>query len=186
MGVRDAIDDAMILHLRSRSIAYFSLRVNSARVCSLSHLERPRLLLRPQGHSASKMTSSLAAQLAQSASLNSALLNTSRRRPTESYLFSAKEAQQHDLDAIFALGTNGFAQLKSLDPNLRHFEQALFSHSAKGTDRTLLPADANAELNRQIASFLPHIGPFLLDAPTGRVLEWLVRRFRYVVLPCSA
>ncbi|KAH9837712.1 armadillo-type protein [Rhodofomes roseus] len=124
------------------------------------------------------MTSSLAAQLAQSASLNAALLNTSRRRSTESYLFSAKEAQQHDLDAIFALGTNGFAQLKSLDSALRHFEQALFSDSAKGTDRTLLPADANAELDRQIASFLPLIGPFLLDAPTGRVLEWLVRRFR--------
>ncbi|KZT68072.1 hypothetical protein DAEQUDRAFT_348588 [Daedalea quercina L-15889] len=124
------------------------------------------------------MTSILAAQLAQSASLNAALLNTSSRRPTESYLFSAKDAQQHDLDAIFALGTNGFTQLKSLDSSFNHFEQSLFSDAAKGTDRTLLPVDANEKLNKQIASFLPLLGPFLLDAPTGRVVEWLVRRFR--------
>ncbi|KAH9921142.1 uncharacterized protein B0H18DRAFT_1086220 [Fomitopsis serialis] len=117
------------------------------------------------------MASSLAAQLAQGASLNAALLNTSRRRPTESYLFSAKEAQQHDLDAIFALGTNGFAQLKRWTPRL-------VSDTAKGTDRTLLPADANAELNKQITSFLPLLGQYLLEAPTGRVVEWLVRRFR--------
>ena len=126
------------------------------------------------------MASSLASQLVQNASLNAALLNPNRRRPTESYLFSAKEAAQHDLDAIYAIGNNGFTQLMPLEPLLKQFERSLFSDAAKNTDRTLLNAEANEELNKQIASLLPLLGPFLLDAPTGRVIEWLVRRFRYV------
>ena len=131
------------------------------------------------------MASSLAAQLAQSASLNAALLNPNRRRPTDSYLFPAKEAAQHDLDAIYAIGNNGFTQLMSMEPGLKQFERGLFSDSARNTDRTLLNAEANEELNKQIASLLPLLGPFLLDAPTGRVLEWLVRRFRYVPVSCG-
>lgn len=67
-----------------------------------------------------------------------------------------------------------------LEPLLKQFERSLFSDAAKNTDRTLLNAEANEELNKQIASLLPLLGPFLLDAPTGRVIEWLVRRFRYV------
>ncbi|KAL6308934.1 hypothetical protein BKA93DRAFT_724934 [Sparassis latifolia] len=125
------------------------------------------------------MASSLAAQLAQGASLNASLLvDSSRRKSTESYLFSAKEAFQHDLDSLHALGVNGFLQLKSMNPVLRYLEQTLFSDAAKSTDRTLQAADANAKLDEQIAAFLPLLGPFLMDAPTGKVLEWLVRRFR--------
>ncbi|OCH90866.1 hypothetical protein OBBRIDRAFT_729952 [Obba rivulosa] len=125
------------------------------------------------------MPSSLAAQLAQGVSLNaSQLTDRSRRKPTESYLFSAKEARQHDIDSLYALGVNGFLQLKSLNPTLRDYEHALFSDATKATDRTLLPAEANAQLDRTIASFLPLLGPYLMEAPTGKVIEWLVRRFR--------
>lgn len=34
------------------------------------------------------------------------------------------------------------------------------------------------ELDRKISSFLPLLGSDLMEMPTGRVLEWLVRRFR--------
>ncbi|KAF9807205.1 hypothetical protein IEO21_08320 [Rhodonia placenta] len=125
------------------------------------------------------MVSSLAAQLAQGASLNASLLvDRSRRKPADSYLFSLKEAQKHDLDAIHALGLNGFTQLMAMDPSIGSFERPLFSDTAKATDRTLLTSGANAELNGHIASFLPLLGPYLLEAPAGKVLEWLVRRFR--------
>ncbi|KAI0790983.1 hypothetical protein C8Q75DRAFT_805854 [Abortiporus biennis] len=125
------------------------------------------------------MVSSLAAQLAQSSSLNSALLlERTRRKATQSYLFNSKEAGQHDIDSIYALGVNGFIQLSSLNPLLRDYEERLFSDAAKATDRTLLPAESNAELSGAIDKFLPMLGPYLLDAPTGKVLEWLVRRFR--------
>ncbi|TBU55148.1 armadillo-type protein [Dichomitus squalens] len=126
------------------------------------------------------MASSLAQQLAKGASLNANLLNEKSRKQaaSESYLFSAKEARQHDIDSLHALGVNGFLQLKSLQPDIARFEQTLFSDTAKSLDRTLLPKEMNAQLDATISAFLPLLGPFLLDAPSGKVLEWLVRRFR--------
>ncbi|KAG6836982.1 hypothetical protein H0H93_016935 [Arthromyces matolae] len=125
------------------------------------------------------LMSSLAAQLAQQASLNTALLvDRSRRKSAESYLFTGREADQHDLESIHALGVNGLLQLALLNPSLKKFEDQLFSEYAKITDRTLLPSDANAELDLGIASFLDLLGPYVMEAPTGKILEWLVRRFR--------
>ncbi|KAJ3530221.1 hypothetical protein NM688_g7742 [Phlebia brevispora] len=125
------------------------------------------------------MASSLAAQLAQGASLNkSFLVDRSRRRPAESYLFTSREADKHDLDAIHALGANAFLQLKTVEPLLGLYEEALFSDAAKTRDRTLQTADANAELDRTIEAFLTLLGPYILEATTGKVIEWLVRRFR--------
>ncbi|KAG5644278.1 hypothetical protein DXG03_008763 [Asterophora parasitica] len=123
--------------------------------------------------------SSLAAQLAQNASLNSAILvDRSRRKAAESYLFTGREADQHDLEAIHALGVNGLIQLALLDPSLRKYEDQLFSEYAKATDRTLLSSEGNAELDAGITTFLPLLGPYLMEVPTGKVIEWLVRRFR--------
>ncbi|KAG7447396.1 uncharacterized protein BT62DRAFT_967377 [Guyanagaster necrorhizus] len=125
------------------------------------------------------MASSLARQLAQGASLNRALLiDRSRRKPVESYLFTGGEADLHDLESIHALGTNGFLQLVSITPTLSKFEGPLFSDASKETDRTLLPSEALAELDETIAAFLVQLGPYLMEAPTGKIIEWLVRRFR--------
>ncbi|KAF5351352.1 hypothetical protein D9758_008071 [Tetrapyrgos nigripes] len=125
------------------------------------------------------MVSSLAAQLAQNASLNSSLLaDRSRRKPSESYLFTGREADQHDLESIYALGYNGFLQLVSVDAEFEEYEESLFSSAAKATDRTLLSAEENSQLHAAISSFLLALGPYLLEAPAGKVLEWLVRRFR--------
>ncbi|KAH9989552.1 hypothetical protein BJV77DRAFT_1069406 [Russula vinacea] len=105
------------------------------------------------------MPSSLATQLAQTASLNSALLvDRARRKPTQSYLFTGREADKHDLESIHAFALNAFIQLRQWNPAIQKYESALFSDAAKGLDRTLLPD--------------------LTELPTGRLLEWLVRRFR--------
>lgn len=125
------------------------------------------------------MASSLAAQLAQNVSLNASLLvDRSRRKPTQSYLFNSREADQHDLDSIHALAVNAFFRLKTVEPALSEYEEDLFSDTAKMTDRTLQNAEANAKLNERLNSFLPLLGPYLLQSPTGKVIEWLVRRFR--------
>ncbi|KAK1226193.1 snoRNA-binding rRNA-processing protein utp10 [Marasmius sp. AFHP31] len=125
------------------------------------------------------MVSSLAAQLTQNASLNASLLvDRSRKKPTESYLFTGKDADQYDLESIHALGVNGFLQLTSLDPRLATYEGPLFSNTAKSTDRTMLAKEANSQLDDSIDSFLQALGPYLLEAPTGKVIEWLIRRFR--------
>jgi U3 small nucleolar RNA-associated protein 10 len=126
------------------------------------------------------MVSSLAAQLAKGASLNTTLLvDRSRRKAAESYLFTGREADQHDLESIHALGANGFLQLTKLNSAFLEFEGPLFSDGSKDTDRTLLSAEAIAQLDVAIAGFLSLLGPYLTEAPTGKVLEWLVRRFRY-------
>ncbi len=123
--------------------------------------------------------SSLAAQLAQSASLNVALLaDRSKRKPTESYLFTGRDADQHDLDSICALSTNAFLKLCSIDHRLKRFEQDFFSDRARALDRTLLGKEEDEKLSDVIGEFLGLLGPWLLDVPTARVIEWLVRRFR--------
>ncbi|KAF7307826.1 U3 small nucleolar RNA-associated protein 10 [Mycena kentingensis (nom. inval.)] len=123
--------------------------------------------------------SSLAAQLAKGASLNaSALVDRSRRKPTESYLFTGRDADQHDLDSIHALGANAFRQLCLVNEDLDIYTGALFSDGARATDRTLLTKEQAASLNSSLDGLLPRLGPYLTEGPTGRVLEWLVRRFR--------
>ena len=125
------------------------------------------------------MTSSLAVQLTQGASINSALLvDRSKRKYVESYLFSGKEANHQDLYSVHALALNGFTHLRSINPTFRAFEQTLFSDAAKTVDRTLLTEESAEELSLTIGRFLRKLGPYLLDAPSGKILEWLVRRFR--------
>jgi U3 small nucleolar RNA-associated protein 10 len=123
--------------------------------------------------------SSLAAQLAKNASLNSDLL-LSRRKRSESYLFSGRETDLHDLDTIHGLAVNGLLQLTSVNPVFRTYQDILFSNAVKNVDRTMLSVEADADLDKHLAKFLPILGPYLMDAPSGKVIEWLVRRFRYV------
>lgn len=138
------------------------------------------------------MPSPLASQLAASASQNASIL-ASKKRQTESYLFTGSDADAHDLDSIHAVAANAFAQLCTfsptfLSPTVRFgqdgsrvnvdFEHTLFSDAAKSTDRTLQSREVNANLDRTINAFLPLLGQWLLEIPTGKILEWLVRRFR--------
>ncbi|KAI5990429.1 hypothetical protein EDD15DRAFT_2388798 [Pisolithus albus] len=140
------------------------------------------------------MPSALASQLAASASLNASLLqDRSKKRQTDSYLFTGRDAASHDLDSVHAVATSAFSQLCALSPVFlsqtvkygpdassinADFEQTLFSESAKNMDRTLQTKEVTANLDRNINAFLVHLGPWLMEAPTGKVLEWLVRRFR--------
>lgn len=145
------------------------------------------------------MPSALASQLAASASLNTSLLeaNASKRRRTESYLFTGRDADLHDLDAIHALASNAFAQLCSLSPTFSartiqlgsdgsslsvDFDQTLFSEAARNMDRTMQSQEGNANFDRTLNAFLSLLGPWLMEAPTSKVLEWLVRRFRSVAI----
>lgn len=133
------------------------------------------------------MVSSLAAQLAGGASLNaSQLADRSKQKFPESYLFSGRDANHHDTEALFALGLNGMAALKSLDPSFSPYEDLLFTEAHKNMDRTLLSKEKNKELGAAIDSLVHLIGPHLLEPSAAKVIEWLVRRFRYVLLcPCA-
>lgn len=131
--------------------------------------------------------SSLAAQLAQHTSLNTFLLaDRSKRKPTASYLFTGKSADDHDLEAIHALAVNALISLASIEPKLssRKFEDVIFSEGAKDTDRTLLTPERVKEVNECLEEFLALLGPYLMQPVVARILEWLVRRFRCVYHLC--
>ncbi|KAI9151024.1 snoRNA-binding rRNA-processing protein utp10 [Blastocladiella emersonii ATCC 22665] len=127
------------------------------------------------------MTSSLAKQL-------SALANPEftfgtgegrlegKLRP--SFLFDPKVAATYDLDTMFSIGSNGFAELVQIDKRFRQFEQPLFSDAAKETDRVLRDAAFNKSLDAVLHSALLALSPHFLLKPAGKVLEWLIRRFR--------
>ncbi|KAH7908681.1 hypothetical protein BJ138DRAFT_1128268 [Hygrophoropsis aurantiaca] len=141
------------------------------------------------------MPSALSNQLAVSASLNSSLLldHTRKKKQTASYLFSGREVDAHDLDSIHAIASNAFTHLRTISPSISSkiidvgtegtsvtvdFEQSLFSDSARVMDRTMQSKDVTLLLDRTLGVFLRLLGPCLLQAPTGKVLEWLVKRFR--------
>ena len=124
------------------------------------------------------MVSSLAAQLAKGASVNAHLLvDRTKRKYAQSYLFTGKEAEQYDLDSIHALALNGFSQLVSLEPSFSQFEE-LVDDRSRTLDRTLLRREDDNELSAKLRLVLLRLGPFLVETPTAKFLEWLVRRYR--------
>lgn len=125
------------------------------------------------------MTSGLAAQLAQYSSLNASLyVDRSRRKHTESYLFPNRDANEHDFYSLHALGLNGLSKLKALNPGFGKYEGTIFSDSSRNADRTLQSQTQNADLDRVLDDFLKHLGPYLMEPPASKALEWVIRRFR--------
>ncbi|KAI9298803.1 hypothetical protein K502DRAFT_298907 [Neoconidiobolus thromboides FSU 785] len=96
----------------------------------------------------------------------------------DSFIFSSREAAELDVNSIFDIGVEGFNSLLGLEPKLKAFEQSLFSSKIKEVDRVLLTKADNTKLDNTIELFLTLISPYFLISHTGKVLEWLIRRFR--------
>ena len=126
------------------------------------------------------MASSLAQQLAQGASLNAPILSETQRKKhaSVSYLFASSKQGTDDLDALLALAQNALTQLQKLGPEFLEVEEPLFSQKARETDRTLLRKPEVEALDEAISKCLRMLGPNLLEDISGRLLEWLVKRFR--------
>lgn len=127
--------------------------------------------------------SSLAQQLQSIASLDAARLTSAYGAPSgKSYLFPPDVASSHDIDTIFVLAQSGFDELLSLDPDMEEFEEELFSEAAKRTDRMVLSKEENDNLDRTLGRCLRRLSKWIRLMAGGKCIEWLVRRFRYVVL----
>ncbi|KAK9703316.1 snoRNA-binding rRNA-processing protein utp10 [Basidiobolus ranarum] len=125
------------------------------------------------------MASSLALQLQGIRTVDNPLGNdkfTSKFKA--SFLFDSRQAADYDLDTIFSLGINGLAELKQLNSHFAQFEKTLFSESIKSVDRVLQTKEDNEKLDASILAFLQQLSPYFLLKPAGKVLEWLIRRFR--------
>lgn len=100
-----------------------------------------------------------------------------------SLLFDKKDAAKIELDAVYQLALGGLEMLKKLEPRLKPFEATLFSPSTKELSRELQSKEANDRLDESINTFLSLLAPFFLEKHAHKVLEYLIRRYRCVVLP---
>ncbi|KAI7866230.1 hypothetical protein BDF14DRAFT_1985180 [Spinellus fusiger] len=100
------------------------------------------------------------------------------RKFKASFLFSAREAADQDIDTIYSIAYNGIMELTILDPKFHAFERTLFSEEMKSVDRILQSKEDNDKLDTSIKSFMQHLSPYFLLKPAGKVLEYLIRHFR--------
>lgn len=68
-------------------------------------------------------------------------------------------------------------EFKAKNLIFERFTSNLFHVSSLSTDRSLISAQENAELDVEINEFLLYLSPYFLDGNTFKVLEWLVRKF---------
>ncbi|KRZ18481.1 HEAT repeat-containing protein 1 [Trichinella zimbabwensis] len=123
----------------------------------------------------SKMTS-LSNQLKRLAVPNSQIYKQKKR--LVSLLFDSSDAAEIDRAKVFAIGSDGFVQLKAIDKSFAEFEMHLFDESILDLERALLTKEANEKLDETIEAFLILLTPYLLLGAAQKCLEWLIRRFR--------
>ena len=73
---------------------------------------------------------------------------------------------------------DGFEELCGLDARFSAFGATIFSEQSQGEDRAQLTEADNAELDRQVESFLRLVGSRVRLMPAIKAIEWLLRRFR--------
>ncbi|KAG1122717.1 hypothetical protein G6F42_011219 [Rhizopus arrhizus] len=122
--------------------------------------------------------SSLKQQLKKIGTLDLRNVSEASRKTKASFLFSAREAADQDLETIYSIAYNGIMELVILDEKFSAFEKTLFSEGMKSVDRILQTKEENEKLDASINAFLSQLSPYFLLKPSGKVLEYLIRRFR--------
>ncbi|CEI94270.1 hypothetical protein RMCBS344292_08484 [Rhizopus microsporus] len=122
--------------------------------------------------------SSLKQQLKQIGTLDLRNVTEASRKTRPSFLFTPREAADQDLETIYSIAYNGIMELVILDDKFAPFEKTLFSEKMKSVDRILQTREENDKLDASINAFLCQLSPYFLLKPSGKVLEYLIRRFR--------
>lgn len=81
--------------------------------------------------------SSLKQQLKKIGTLDLRNVSEASRKQKASFLFSAREAADQDLETIYSIAYNGIMELVILDEKFSPFEKTLFSERMKSVDRIL-------------------------------------------------
>ena len=131
------------------------------------------------------MATALAAQLAQvrSKSTKPLDLKAQKKVHSQSLIFDARVAATQDFDTIYQICYDGFETLCRFDNRFTAFSSSLFSEQSKGEDRSQLTATQNNQLDVVLENFLTLVGAKLLLKPALKAVEWLIRRFRCVLIP---
>ena len=130
------------------------------------------------------MTTALASQLAQirAHSTNPLDLKAQKKAHSRSLLFEPDVAANQDFESLYQICYEGFQELCSLDSRFAGFANSIFSEQSKHEDRTQMTAAQNQRLDVVLEEFLHLVGSKLLLKPALKAVEWLVRRFRLVII----
>ena len=129
------------------------------------------------------MSSSLAAQLQARQTVDAGRLSTTKAlRNIPTFIYTPRHAASLSVADLHAIAANAWDQLASLDPFFNaHFKEIL-GEQAKSLDRTGLTKEEDEKVGRTVDKVLRALGKHMLLKPAGVVLEWLVRRFRFVLV----
>ncbi|KNC55060.1 uncharacterized protein AMSG_10656 [Thecamonas trahens ATCC 50062] len=94
-----------------------------------------------------------------------------------SFLFTMRQAADVDLASLHFLATNGLAALVRIEPRLAKFEAVLFPRELTPLRRSLLTQEQADELDGHLEEFIALTAPYFLLKSTGKVLEFLIRRY---------
>lgn len=75
----------------------------------------------------------------------------------------------------------GLEQLCKTDSSFEPFQQTLFSQAGSETNRDAQTKHENEVLDASLEAYLKLLTDHFLSAPAFQTLEYLVRRYRYVV-----
>ena len=129
------------------------------------------------------MASSLASQLAKIAANSKSSLNlkTQKAAHSKSLIFEPRIAASQSFQTVYTLCTDGFQDLCRLDGRFAPYGNTLFSEQSQNEDRTQLTKTENEKLDKIIEAFLRLVGSRLRLMPAIKAVEWLIRRFRFVL-----
>lgn len=127
--------------------------------------------------------SSLANQLAARTTLDSSRLATANAlKNPPSFIYTPRHAASISTADLHSIASNAWDQLSTLDPFFEKYHDQILGEEAKGTDRSSLTKEENVKLGNVLNKVMRALGRHMLLKPAGVVLEWLVRRFRYVAV----
>lgn len=129
------------------------------------------------------MATALQRQLAAIAATSTHQLDLKAQKSAhgKSLLFEPKVASSQSFEDLYLLCYDGYRDLCALDGRFLAFSQNLFSEQSKVEDRTKMTKKENEKLDTVLEAFLTLVGSKLMLKPAEKALEWLVRRFKYVI-----
>ena len=128
------------------------------------------------------MATALSSQLAKIAaqSRNPLDLKAQRKAHSQSLIYEPHVAALQDFETLYEICIEGYQELCRQDIRFSAFARSLFGENCKSIERNRLTKDQNGDLDAILEEFLILLGPKLSLKPATLVLEWLIRRFRYV------
>lgn len=82
---------------------------------------------------------------------------------------------------VFDLVETGLDVLINTEERFRNYKNDLFSYQSKELDRELVGQEENKRINASISSYLRLLSGFLDSHSALKTLEYLIRRYKYVI-----